>query len=55
MMTPSMSMAPGMNLFPPHMMNPYFGGMMFDPRMAAAFQHPMFRGTTTACWREIFY
>ena len=44
MMTPSMSMAPGMNLFPPHMMNPYFGGMMFDPRMAAAFQHPMFRG-----------
>ncbi|CAC5360942.1 MLL3 [Mytilus coruscus] len=26
------------------MMNPYFPGMMFDPRMAAAFQHPMFRG-----------
>ncbi|XP_052067905.1 histone-lysine N-methyltransferase 2D-like [Mytilus californianus] len=46
MMSPGMAMPAGMNMFPPHlnMMNPYFPGMMFDPRMAAAFQHPMFRG-----------
>ncbi|VDI50669.1 histone-lysine N-methyltransferase MLL2 [Mytilus galloprovincialis] len=44
MMSPGMAMPAGMNMFPPHLMNPYFPGMMFDPRMAAAFQHPMFRG-----------
>lgn len=43
MMNPAMSIAAsGMNMFPPHMMNPY--SMMFDPRFAAAFQQQMFRG-----------
>lgn len=41
MMNPAMA-AGGMNMFPPHMMNPYF--MMSDPRFAAAFQQQMFRG-----------
>ena len=41
MMSSGMPMPAGMNLFPPHMMNPYFP--MFDPRMAAAFQQQMFQ------------